>query len=453
MSIQLYDHTKSWRANKILIAAQYAGVKIDLPEFEMGKTNKTEAFLKLNPRGQVPTAVTSHGTLWESNAIARYVARLRPAAALLGNTLYEQGQVDAWIDYSQNEIEPPRSIWLYPILRIFAFDGQAYAKAKKDVAACLATLNAHLQTRTYLVGERVTLADIAVASPLVQLFQMVLEPKTRAKYVNVTRWFDTLVNQPEFRAILGQFALCKKEQRAPQKKKPKTEKKKKEQKPKPAPKKKASKPKHWSQLIPRSSMVMDDTKRLFSNAKPFNSAYPEFYEKWDNEGFCVYTLDFKYNAGNSAFWKSENLCGGINQRLESLRKFGYGALVVTGHPAEPDKPSNLTTDSEESDDEREWRLKNKADYAAALAAWTPRPDNVIPQYPISGVFIFRGQGIPEEFNDCPDADGFTLAKVDMTTAEGKKLFEERFSGDVVSSQPVGDSIAKDQPVLGRYYFK
>ena len=37
---------------------------------------------------QVPTLETSHGGIWESNAIARYVARLSDKG-LLGSTLFE----------------------------------------------------------------------------------------------------------------------------------------------------------------------------------------------------------------------------------------------------------------------------------------------------------------------------------------------------------------------------
>lgn len=38
----------------------------------------------------------------------------------------------------------------------------------------------------------------------------VLEPRVRAPYVNVNRWFVTCVNQPEFRAVLGSVELCTK---------------------------------------------------------------------------------------------------------------------------------------------------------------------------------------------------------------------------------------------------
>jgi elongation factor 1-gamma len=38
----------------------------------------------------------------------------------------------------------------------------------------------------------------------------VLEPAFRQPYPNVTRWFTTCVNQPQFKAVLGEVKLCEK---------------------------------------------------------------------------------------------------------------------------------------------------------------------------------------------------------------------------------------------------
>lgn len=74
----------------------------------------------------------------------------------------------------------------------------------------LLVLNSQLLTKTYLVGERITLADIVVATSLLQAYETVLDPSARASYPNVNRWFTTLVNQPQFKAVLGEVHLCEK---------------------------------------------------------------------------------------------------------------------------------------------------------------------------------------------------------------------------------------------------
>lgn len=37
-----------------------------------------------------------------------------------------------------------------------------------------------------------------------------MDPEFRAPFVNVTRWFVTCVNQPQFKAVLGDITLCEK---------------------------------------------------------------------------------------------------------------------------------------------------------------------------------------------------------------------------------------------------
>lgn len=74
----------------------------------------------------------------------------------------------------------------------------------------LKVLNCHLQTRTFLVGERVTLADITVACTLLHCYTTVFDPEYREPFVNVNRWFLTIVNQPQVKAVVSEVELCKK---------------------------------------------------------------------------------------------------------------------------------------------------------------------------------------------------------------------------------------------------
>jgi len=66
--------------------------------------------------------------------------------------------------------------------------------------------------RTYLVGETVTLADIAVFTTLIDLFVNLLDSDSRKPYENVCRWFDTVLNQPKVQEAMKKykytFAYC-----------------------------------------------------------------------------------------------------------------------------------------------------------------------------------------------------------------------------------------------------
>merc|ERR1719420_1439523 len=93
---------------------------------------------------------------------------------------------------------------------IMQFNKNATDRAKEDIKSALKTLNDHLLTRTFLVGERVTLADVCIACTLLSLYKQVLDPAFRGSFTNVNRWFTTVINQPNAKAVLGEVVLCTK---------------------------------------------------------------------------------------------------------------------------------------------------------------------------------------------------------------------------------------------------
>ena len=130
--------------------------------------HKSPAFLAKNPLGKVPVLDTPSGPIFESGAIARYVARLRSDANLLGASFYQQAQVDQWIDFGANEVEPARGILFYPLVGYLQFNDKAASEAKKELTTALNVLNGHLANNTFMVGNAITLADISIVAALGQ---------------------------------------------------------------------------------------------------------------------------------------------------------------------------------------------------------------------------------------------------------------------------------------------
>ena len=116
-----------------------------------------------------------------------------------------------------------------PALPLFSPEQHAhthsYEKAKTDLGTALATLEAHLRKKKkaddndknktcYLVGRRLTLADICVASTLLYPFKLVCDKQYLRPYTTVVEWFQHCVSRPEFRRVVGTVALCEKELKA-----------------------------------------------------------------------------------------------------------------------------------------------------------------------------------------------------------------------------------------------
>ncbi|XP_064466518.1 elongation factor 1-gamma-like [Ornithodoros turicata] len=351
----LYTWKDNFRAQKVLIAAEYSKARIEVcceaPDFVFGDTNHSATFLQKFPLGKVPAFETTDGhTLTEANAIAYYVANDQ----LRGKNLVDQARVIQFLSFADNEILPPACTWVFPCLGAMQYNKQATERAKDDVKKILAYLNSHLLTRTYLVGERVTLADIAVFTALLSLYKLVLEPAFRKPYVNVNRWFDTLCHQPEFKKVVGDVSLCEKmaqfdpklyaeiQGKASKDSGKKTEVKEakpKEQKPKeakaPEPEDDVDvlaeppKPKDPFEKFPKGTFVMDDFKRVYSNESETVSV-PYFWEKFDKENYSLWYCEYKYPTELTQVFMSCNLISGMFQRLDRMRKHAFASMILFG---------------------------------------------------------------------------------------------------------------------------
>nr|CCA15330.1 calciumdependent protein 1 putative [Albugo laibachii Nc14] len=337
--MKLYSYPGNYRVFKILIAAEYNGVDIEVPEFDM-TTIKSKEFLAKNPLGKVPVLETENGSLFESNAIARYVARLRADSGLSGRTFFESGQVDSWMDFSAHELEVPLQMWLYPVFGYMKFNAGTKAKAMEDVKKALQVLENHLHLRTYLVGEQITLADIVIASLLVYPMKMLMDKEFRKPYSAVNRWFNTLVNQPEFQKVIGDVPLCdvpvlaegdnggKKETKKNAPKATNAPKETVEEAPKP--KKKVEHPLVVLNREKPSKMVLDEWKVQYSNTKPVSDSMKWFWDNFDSEGYSIWMCDYNYNEENKVLFMTSNAVNGFIQRSEGVRKFAFGVMHICG---------------------------------------------------------------------------------------------------------------------------
>lgn len=412
MTLTLYTYPGNFRAFKILVAAQYNGISLNVPDFKLGDDNKKEEFLQKSPTARVPVLETPQGTIFESNAIARYIARIRRDTELYGATFFESGQVDSWIDFSAHELEVPAMMWYYPVLGYMPFNAAATAKAKEDLKRALAVLERHLLHRTYLVGNKVTLADITVASALVYPFKLVLDKDFRKPFSNVVRWFTTIVNQKEFQAVVGEVPLVDKAHLAagdaPAKKEaPKKEAKKetKKEAPKkeaaeeepPKPKKKEEHPLAVLNQTKPSPMPMDKWKVCYSNVKPLSKAMEEFWEMLDREGYSIWFQRYNYNDECKVLFMTSNAVSGFIQRTDPLRKFAFGVMDVIG--AGP--------------------------------------------YEIVGCWLFRGDEVKHMLDANPDAEYYTWTKVtkeELNDPAVRKRIEEYWCNeDTLEGKPIADS--------------
>ena len=138
------------------LALRHTWIDVDI----MKGDSRTAEFLKLNPWGQVPTVELDDGrTLAQSNAIIRYLAR---GSELIPDHRFATAQMDAWMFWEQNSHEPYVAVCRFHMVYLGKAAGELDPNLVRRGYAALDQMERHLAVSRFLVGDRCSLADIAL---------------------------------------------------------------------------------------------------------------------------------------------------------------------------------------------------------------------------------------------------------------------------------------------------
>ncbi|MBZ4422159.1 glutathione S-transferase family protein [Myxococcus sp. RHSTA-1-4] len=160
--MRLYDYRPSANGYKIRLLLSWLDRSYELVPVDIfAGESHTEDFLRKNPDGRIPVLEPEPGRfLAESNAILLYLARGTP---LLPEDAFEQAQVHQWLFFEQNSLEPNvGTVRFWHLTGRAARFPETFRLRTERGHEALAALERHLRGRTFLVGERPTVADIAL---------------------------------------------------------------------------------------------------------------------------------------------------------------------------------------------------------------------------------------------------------------------------------------------------
>ena len=170
MSMELYWGSGSPFAWRVMLTLAVKGLDYEskLLEFSKGQ-NKTPDYLKLNPRGKVPTLKDGDFVVYESLAIMAYLDRKYPKPPLFGDSPEETGRIWQVISECESYLVSAGDKVVRPIFFGKGLDKvEEIQQAGQTIRNELETLDTHLARAVWLVGGQISAADIA-AFPLIQL--------------------------------------------------------------------------------------------------------------------------------------------------------------------------------------------------------------------------------------------------------------------------------------------
>jgi glutathione S-transferase len=151
-----------WLLNELDIDCEIVPVNVAAGE------HLSPGFLALNPAGKVPVLVDGDLVLTESAAIPLYLAEKYPHKRLIPERLEDRAQMMRWIMFLVTEIEQP--LWRCALNTVIYDEKDRVPadipNATRDCKRMVAVLEAHMQGREWLVGDRISAADFNAAYTL-----------------------------------------------------------------------------------------------------------------------------------------------------------------------------------------------------------------------------------------------------------------------------------------------
>lgn len=247
----------------------------------------------------------------------------------------------------------------------------------------LKALDQFFEDKTFIHGDRLSVADLAFVSSVKYLYEKALGNKSKTPYRNFNRYYNTVINQPDFGKVgnlelfSGSSSAAAQATSAAQANAAADLMEDLE--------KAQAKPKDPFELLPATSFNFDEFKRTYSNNPP-DVYLPYLWEKFDSENCSIWLCEYKYNDELGLVFMSSNLVRGALQRLDKARKQSFGSMVVFGEDS-----------------------KNM----------------------IAGLWIWRGQDLMFKLTEDwqVDYESYEWTKLDPKAADTKKLTEQFFKQD------------------------
>jgi glutathione S-transferase len=209
--MKLYGFPPSPNTWQVRALANHIGVPLEVEFVDLTKGgSRTPDFLAINPTGRTPALVDGDLKLWETLAIMQYVAGKKPNA-LWPNDAKTRADITRWQSWNlahwNRDAYAPVLFerFVKQLLNLGAADQAALAKGVEAYGKEATMLNGHLAKQQYLVGNTLTIADFAVASPLfyAKEAQLPMEP-----YPHIRSWFERVSKLPCWRETAPQMAAA-----------------------------------------------------------------------------------------------------------------------------------------------------------------------------------------------------------------------------------------------------
>jgi elongation factor 1-gamma len=393
---------------EILHTLNIIGKKIDFEEIKLEEKDKRNSLVNKIPTTTFPFLETEKGNISQSNAIIKYLCeKYKPE--LLGENIFEKCKIIQWIEFANNEIFKCNKNIIYPIFGWNNLNKEDYNKDNNKIKEYLKIIEKELENKEYIIGNKISIADIKLFSSLRYLMILYLPEQMRNKlYPKINKWYEKIMNTSEAINAYGRTILCKNiikpyngiinkniEKIDNNQKKGKKDKKENIQKNKEIKKEKEPyipsilelpryniKPieNNILDLLPESKFDLDKFKIEFLKNNNKKNGMKYFWKNYDPDGYSLWFIEYNNDINECiTLFRTCIIKGNILEQLKYFKKYCFGVLGVYGNDSD---------------------------------------------YKIKGCLLWRGNEIPEEIKNIDCYNKLNIRKLDYNQKKDQQLVHD-----------------------------
>ena len=393
---------------EILHTLNIIGKKIDFEEIKLEEKDKRNSLVNKIPTTTFPFLETEKGNISQSNAIIKYLCeKYKPE--LLGENIFEKCKIIQWIEFANNEIFKCNKNIIYPIFGWNNLNKEDYNKDNNKIKEYLKIIEKELENKEYIIGNKISIADIKLFSSLRYLMILYLPEQMRNKlYPKINKWYEKIMNTSEAINAYGRTILCKNiikpyngiinknvEKIDNNQKKGKKDKKENIQKNKEIKKEKEPyipsilelpryniKPieNNILDLLPESKFDLDKFKIEFLKNNNKKNGMKYFWKNYDPDGYSLWFIEYNNDINECiTLFRTCIIKGNILEQLKYFKKYCFGVLGVYGNDID---------------------------------------------YKIRGCLLWRGNEIPEEIKNIDCYNKLNIRKLDYNQKKDQQLVHD-----------------------------
>ncbi|OIQ69946.1 disulfide-bond oxidoreductase YfcG [mine drainage metagenome] len=194
MTAKLYCFGESGNAYKAALTLNMAGMEWEPVYVDFfNHETRTPAFRAINEMGEVPVLIDGEVTLSQSGVIQDYISS--KTGKLGGRSAAERRDILRWVFWDNHKLSAQvgTTRFLMNFLPEDKRPKEVIAFMQARLKQAYATLDRHLEDRTWIVGDQLTIADLACCGYLYYPEPFGFD---RADWHNIDQWLDRVAAQP-----------------------------------------------------------------------------------------------------------------------------------------------------------------------------------------------------------------------------------------------------------------